>query len=216
MSKALRVGLIGMIGAVILPLLPASAWASTVVGLWHMDETSGSIAHDSSGFGNDGQLQHIKFASGAYSFNGTSSRVLIPDDPSLDPGLKDITISLQVKFTQAPGSAVHDYDLVRKGALGTFYKIEISLQGKARCQFHGSANGAGIVFGPDLSNGQWHTIICRKTATSISGTVGAASATKQVAVGSISNGVALSLGGKSSGTQDLYKGLMDEVQVAIG
>ena len=87
---------------------------------------------------------------------------------------------------------------------------------EARCQFHGSAHDAGIVFGPDLSDGQWHTITCRKTANSISGTVGSAFAAKHVVVGSISNGVALSLGGKSSGTQDLYEGLMDEVRVTIG
>lgn len=197
-------------------VLAPPASASGTAALYHMDETSGSIARDSSGNGNDGQLQHITFSSGAYSFNGTSSRVLVPDDSSLDPGSQDVTISVDVKFTEAPGRSLHDYDVVRKGGNGNFYKIEIASNGKARCQFHGSANGAGIVFGPDLSDGQWHTITCRKTGSTISGTVGGASASKQVTIGSISNGVALSLGGKASGTQDLYHGLMDEVKIVFG
>ena len=203
----------GMIAALILPLLSAPAWSSTLVGLWHMDETGGDVAHDSSGFGNDGTLEHITFASGAYAFNGTSSRVLIGNDSSLNPGDADITISVNVNFDSIH---IHDYDLVRKGGSGALYKIEISSTGKARCQFHGSKRSAGIVFGPDLSDGQWHTITCRKTATSISGTVGKASAMRHAVIGSISNRVALSLGGKSSGTQDLYRGLMNEVRIAIG
>jgi hypothetical protein len=211
-----RFGTVGMIGAMIVVMLATPAWASTTVGLWHMDETSGDIAHDSSGLGNYGHLSHITFDSGAYAFNGTSSRVLVPDDPSLDPGSKDITISLQVKFTQKPSRAVHDYDVVRKGGNGQLYKVEVSPQGRARCSFHGSAHNAGIEFGPDLSDGRWHTITCRKTATSISGTVGSSSKSQHVAIGNISNGYPLALSGKSSGTQDLYRGLMDEVRITVG
>ena len=96
--------------------------AATTVGLWHMDETSGSAAHDSSGHGNDGKLQNVQFASGAFSFNGHNSRVLIGNSSSLNPGSADITISLKVKFSVKPSHSVHDYDLVRKGNGGTFYK----------------------------------------------------------------------------------------------
>ena len=201
----------------LMALLPmAAAQASTTVGLWHMDETSGSTAYDSSGHHNNGRDQNIQFVSGAYGFNGHSSRVLVPDSSSLDPGSSDITISLRVKFTARPSRAVHDYDLLRKGGDGNLYKIEITSQGKARCQFHGSNNDAGLVFGPDLSNGQWHTITCTKTGTKISGHVDGVSASRGAHVGSISNGIALSFGGKSSGTQDLYQGLMDEVRITVG
>jgi hypothetical protein len=202
-----------VVGGLASSATPASA--GTVVGLWHMDETSGTTAHDSSGHGNDGRNSNITYGGGAYSFNGRSSRVLVSDDASLDPGNADITISLKVKFTVPPSRAVHDYDLVRKGD-SIFYKIEITLAGRARCQFHGSSHDGGIVFGPDLSNGQWHTITCTKTATKISGSVDGKSASRSVQIGSISNGVALSLGGKASGTQDLYQGQMDEVKITIG
>jgi hypothetical protein len=180
-----------------------------------MDETSGSIANDSSGHNNDGKLQNIKFSSGAYEFNGHNSRVLIPDSSSLDPGNSDITISLKVRLTIKPSRSVHDYDLVRKGS-SSYYKIEITEQGRARCQFHGSSGEAGLVVGPNLADGKWHTISCTKTSSNISGKADGASASHGAHVGSISNGVALSLGGKASGTQDLYQGFMDEVKITIG
>jgi hypothetical protein len=192
------------------------AHAATTVGLWHMDEGSGSTANDSSGHTNDGKLQNIQFTSGAYGFNGHNSRVLVPDSSSLDPGSSDVTISVKVKFSVKPSHSVHDYDLVRKGGNGNYYKIEITDQGKARCQFHGSSGEAGIAFGPNLADGQWHTITCTKTGSRISGQADGASSSRGAHIGSISNNVPLSLGGKSSGSQDLYQGLMDEVKITIG
>jgi hypothetical protein len=196
--------------------IPAIARATTVAGLWHMDEHAGNIAADSSGHHNDGHLQNVQLVSGAFGFNGHNSRILVPDDASLDPGNADITISVKVKFTVKPSHSVHDYDVVRKGGNGNYYKIEIANTGRARCQFHGTSGGQGLVLGPDLSNGQWHTIQCTKTGSRIEGKVDGHSASRGAHIGNISNGTALSLGGKASGTQDLYQGLMDEVRITIG
>lgn len=193
-----------------------AARGATTAGLWHMDEHSGSTAVDSSGHHNDGRLQNIQFVSGAFGFNGHNSRVVVPDDASLDPGNADITISVKVKFSVKPSHSVHDYDVVRKGGNGNYYKIEISNTGRARCQFHGTSGGQGIVFGPDLSNGQWHTIECTKTGSRISGKVDGHSSSRGAHIGAISNGTALSFGGKASGSQDMYQGLMDEVRIVIG
>lgn len=202
-----------VVSATTLALTATPAFAAQVVGLYHMDTASKAI--DSSSFNNDGQNKSITVSGGAYSFNGTSSKVIVPDDNSLDPGAADITISLKVKFTVVPPPSVGDYDLVRKGG-PTYYKIEITNQGKARCQFHGSSAGGGLVFGPNLADGSWHTITCSKTSTQIKGTVDGSSASRSIRLGSISNGTPLVFGGKSSGTEDLYKGLMDEVKIQIG
>lgn len=193
-----------------------AAHAASTAGLWQMDETSGSTAHDSSGHHNDGHLQNIQFAGGAFAFNGHNSRVLVPSSSSLNPGGSDITISVRVKFTVKPSHSVHDYDVVRKGGNGNYYKIEIANSGRARCQFHGTSGGQGIVFGPDLSNGQWHTITCTKSGSRISGKVDSASASHSAHIGNISNGTALSFGGKASGSADMYQGQMAEVKIVIG
>ena len=192
---------------------PAHSSAASVVGLWKMDETSGQVATDSSGYHNDGALKDVTLEGDAYSFNGSSSRVLVPSDGSLNPGAGDISITVEVNF---PSIHIHDYDLLRKGGDGQLYKIEIARTGKARCQFHGTDRDDGLVFGPNLADGQWHTITCTKTASRISGTVDGHTATHAATIGSISNGTALSFGGKSSGTQDLYRGLMRNVSIAIG
>ena len=193
-----------------------AARAATTAGLWHMDESSGSTAHDSSGHHNDGRLQNIQFVGGAFGFNGHNSRVLVPSSSSLNPGSSDVTISVRVKFTVKPSHSVHDYDVVRKGGDGSYYKIEITNTGRARCQFHGTSGGQGLVLGGDLSNGQWHTIECTKTGSRIEGKVDGHSASHSAHIGSISNGTALSFGGKASGSQDLYQGQMAEVKITIG
>jgi hypothetical protein len=59
------------------------------VGYWNFDESSGTVAHDSSGNGNDGTLQNGPiWVDGKYgralSFGGSSTYVQVPDSSSLD------------------------------------------------------------------------------------------------------------------------------------
>ena len=202
---------------------PLTAAASTTAGLWHMDETSGTTATDSSSNHNDGTLHDVSFVTpgyngsgGAYSFNGTSSKVLVANSSSLSPGSKDISISVNVNFTQNPSSTVGDYDVVRKGSSTQFYKIEILGSGKAFCSFHGSSNNGHVTLAPVLNDGKWHKITCKKTSSSISGTIDGKTTTKSVTIGSISNTSSLVFSGKASGSGDLYNGLMDEVSITVG
>lgn len=202
--------------------LPAVANAATTVALWHMDESSGQMV-DSSSSGNDGTLTNVTRVSPgyggggrAYSFNGSSSKVTVPNDSSLNPGSQNVTIKAHVKFSTRPSSSVGDYDLVRKqsNSAGT-YKMEILLNGRAFCRFSGTNGGTNITAGPDLSDNRWHTITCRKTSSSIILTVDGSSFSKSVNVGSISSSIALYLGAKPPGA-DWYKGIMDEVSIAFG
>jgi hypothetical protein len=200
--------------------LASPARAVTTVGLWHMDETSGTIAIDSSGHGNNGTLTNVAFVSpgyngtgGAYSFNGTSSKVIVRNSASLNPGGQDISITVHVNFTVLPGS-VGDYDIVRKAG-PTSYKIEIAGTCQAACYFKGSTLGK-LIFGPALNNGSWHTITCTKSSSSITGIVDGQSTSRSVTVGSISSGTKLVFGAKNMTTGDMYNGRMDEVSIAIG
>src|SRR5688572_23563268 len=214
----LRVGRILVVIACLAGVLafPTAANAATTVALWHMDESSGQMV-DSSSSNNDGTLSNVTRvtpgyggSSRAYSFNGSSSKVTVPNDSSLNPGSQNVTIKAHVKFSSRPSSSVGDYDLVRKqsNSAGT-YKMEILLNGRAFCRFSGTNGGTNITAGPDLSDNRWHTITCRKTSSSIILTVDGSSFSKRVNVGSISSSIALYLGAKPPGA-DWYKGIMDE------
>ncbi len=206
---------------VALPAMTAAAAPSTV-GLWHMDETSGSTMSDASGKGNNGQLSNITFVSpgyngsgGAYSFNGTSSRVLIPDSASLNPGSQNISITVHVKTNGSTLAQQGDYDVVRKDRAGQSYKMEIFGTGQAYCHFKGTVSQKSLKKGPNLTDNRWHTIKCAKTANQISLTVDGTMWTTNVTIGSISNSIYLLLGAKPNGG-DRFAGQLDEVSIRIG
>jgi hypothetical protein len=209
--------------------LAAPAWANedltptATVALWHMNETSGSIMRDAAGT-NDGTITNVAlgqpgFKKRAYGFNGSSSHVNVPSAASLNPESMDFMVTVRVRFSVTPPPDIGDYDLVRKGlCCGTHWKVEIlpdGNAGRAFCYFRGSSGTGSLTAGPDLSDDQWHTIICKKTATSMILTVDGQNFTQNVTIGSISNGSQLTLGYKTS-LGDWYNGLMDEVKIVKG
>jgi hypothetical protein len=87
--------------------LNTAASASSVVGMWHLDERSGTTAFDSSGNGNNGAISgpvtlgvpgHLNTA---YSFVPKGS-VIVPNASDLVPGTAKITISYWLKTTTLP------------------------------------------------------------------------------------------------------------------
>lgn len=202
--------------AVLVPTVSASA---ATVALWHMNESSGPMV-DSSGSGNNGTLTNVTRVSGsfdgskAYSFNGSSSKVTVPNDASLNPNSQNVTITVHVRFSQVPSASVIDYDLVRKqSGVGT-YKVEILRTGKAFCKFRGTSSNVAVTAGPNLADNSWHTIVCKKTSSNVTLTVDGSSFVKNGSVGSITNTKAVFLGSK--GGADWYKGIMDEVSIVFG
>ena len=223
--KLLRALLLAVAGVAAVAV-PASA-APAPAAVWTMNETSGSVMYDSSGHANNGTLQNIKLgvpgsAGTGYGFNGTSSRVIVKNSASLNPGSADITITVHVATTTLPPD---DYDLIRKGLQSTSggdFKIEIvNISGvaKARCYFRGSTSSyQKTLSAPNLLNGAYHTITCQKTATTVVMTVDGTVYRRTVTIGSISNTSDLIIGAKSGATtsDDWFKGSLDEVSITTG
>jgi len=197
---------------------PASA-DSSPVALWHMDETSGSVMKDSvdshSGKLSAVQLGQPGFLETAYGFTG-SSKVTVPSAGDLNPGSKDIMITLYLKATSVPSKP--DWDLIRKGTSETSggeWKMEYQPTGKASCGFKGSSGkSAEIVAGPALNNGRWHAVQCVKTSSAIRLIVDGQSFSKTVNLGSISNTAPILIG--SHGGSEFFKGSLDEASILIG
>jgi hypothetical protein len=200
------------------------AGASTPVAVWHMDEPAGSTMNDAVD-SHDGSLQNVQtgvsgFQGTGYRFNGSSSVVVVPASGDFNPGNANFSFVVHVNFTTVPSAAVVDYDLLRGPTQGA-YKMEIvarnnRTKAKALCFFQGSTGKASLVAGPNLADGRWHTLECRKTSNTIYLLVDGAVFTKSASVGSLTNTGPVSLGAKSyRGGGDWYQGLMDEVSISI-
>jgi hypothetical protein len=208
--------------------MPAVAQAAPVA-LWHMDETGGTTMADSVGT-NVGTLVNVTVGvpggvtGTAYHFDGADSYVSVPDSPALDPGTADIAFTAYVRYTVTPPTgSTTDYDILRKGTASDsaqFYKMEIRSDNRAVCRFVGSKTSkTGIIIhtGPQLNDGNWHSITCVKLSTKVQMIVDGRTYTKSGRVGSISNSGALTLGAKPvNGFSDFYNGDLDEVSVSIG
>src|SRR3954453_4963941 len=89
-----------------------------VVASWAMNDGSDGVMTDASPFNNDGSLQNVATGQGAYGFprsSGQTSRVVVPNDPSLNPDDQKFVVRLHASFATWPSAAVGDFDLVRKG-----------------------------------------------------------------------------------------------------
>ena len=213
-----------------LPSNPATTPQSSgaLVGLWHLDETSGTIAHDSSGQGNDGSINGSVTlgvpgeTNTAFSFV-PKSNVIVPNAPELVPGTANITISYWLNATTPP--AVGDYDMFVKGSTTTRsssgeIKLEVQQNGQASCGFWGALGGKQLQMGPNVVDGQWHQVTCQRTGNQIVETIDGTSFAVTKATGAITVTDEIRFGSHESarplGGSDWYRGLLDEVSYSIG
>jgi hypothetical protein len=207
--------------------LSKPAWAVLLKAAdWQMNETSETSGQmlDSSGNGNNGTPTDVLQTGSNYVFNGSTSRVAVPDAASLDPQGNDITLTASVVVN---GASLDDdsYDVVRKGYFDTpggDYKMEIKgiradpTIGKLHCFFRGDGGTVNKVANRDIVDGQWHTLQCLKTGTSVVAKVDGRSFTKTGSAGSIANEIGVMVGAKKANpSDDVFDGSMDFVSIEI-
>ena len=223
MSKA-RVSVFVVVAVIIVASMASPAWAVLLKGAdWQMDETSGQMI-DSSGNNNDGTPKDVVRTGSAYVFNGSTSYVLVPDSDSLDPQGQDITLKARVKVTDAPMDD-DSYDIVRKGLVTTTggdYKMEIKRAadptvGRLHCLFKGDGGTVDIVARRDIVDGNFHTLECIKTSTSVVARIdGEIGGTTAGSAGSISNASNVIVGAKTAAPlDDVFDGSMAFVSIEI-
>jgi hypothetical protein len=189
---------------------------------WQMNETSGQMI-DASGRTNNGSPRKVVRTGSHYVFNGSTSRVAVPDHDSLDPAAKDITLRAPVRVN---GRSLDDdsYDVVRKGLSGIpggDYKMEIKRTGdptvgRLHCVFQGSGGRVTTEAPPDVVDGKWHTLECIKTSNSVVARVDGRSYAQAGSAGSIANSSNVLVGAKkTSPLDDVFDGSMDYVSIDI-
>jgi hypothetical protein len=109
-----------------------SVWGSTYVGVWHLDEASGS-ATDSTSSDNDATTTNITTYSksgqigDAMEFDGDDDKILIPDSTSLNPD----NITIEAWFKPAAGSLATEKSLIQKpytSHASPFYQYALLLE----------------------------------------------------------------------------------------
>jgi concanavalin A-like lectin/glucanase superfamily protein len=213
----------GVTAAVGVVAFAAPALAAGERAVWHLDETSGTTAFDSSGNANNGSATDVVMTGSGYTFNGSSSKVTVPSSSSLNPGTAAFSFSVTFQSSVAPGAGL-DYDLLRKGlttTAGGEYKVEIlQANGRTRalCVVKDSAKKVLQIRGTtNLTDGQVHTITCSRTSSGLTLVVDNLSPrTKSGSTGSISNTAPLSLGAKAEGGPgaDWFNGVLLDASVS--
>jgi hypothetical protein len=224
MVRMKRTALLSVTVIVVL-LLAAPSYADVLLtgADWQMNETSGQMI-DSSG-NNNGDPTDVRQMGSRYVFKGSTSYVLVPDSDSLDPEESDITLRARVKVTDTPMDD-DSYDIVRKGLSATpggDYKMEIMRRtsnpsvGRLHCLFKGTGGKVDIVARRDIVDGEWHTLECIKTSTSVVARVDGSVSTKAGSAGSISNASNVMVGAKTVTPRpdDMFDGSMDFVSIDI-
>jgi hypothetical protein len=182
------------------------------------------VVTDSSGRGNDGIKQGRtllgepgRFGT-AYSFEVEGSWVQVASEPGLNPDLRDFMISGWVNFAAAPGPG-ETFDVFRKGlsyTRGGEYKLEILPGGRVKCSAKDWRGHTGwVIDKADVADGRWHHVGCVRTGSVWSVMVDGTISSKAVDLAAISNDMALSIGSKY-GSEDMPRGLVDEVTLVAG
>lgn len=205
---------------------PAAA-ASSFGAQWNMGDPSTML--DSSGNGNTGTTYNVTAGSGGgYSFNGTTSKVVVPNSATLNPGTSDFSYGVTVQTSRTPPSGT-DYDLIRKGISSTAggeYKLEIvysSTGGKAFCLAKDASKVVATVKGTtNVTDGHVHSLTCEKTSTGLTLQVdNLAPRIKVVSagLGAISNTSPLTISAKTPTIKgvngDFYSGTMLGASVSL-
>jgi Concanavalin A-like lectin/glucanases superfamily len=214
---------LSLIFALVLPNLVSQAHADApsarLVALWHMDETSGNLMHDSVA-GHNGTLHSVQLGQPghlgtAFGFDGSSSYVWVPSSSDLNPGRSNIRITVRLKTTSAPESP--DWDLIRKGSYTTTggeFKMEYQPSGQASCGFKGSSGYSELMAGPSLRDGRWHKVRCVKTSSAIKVVVDGQAFSQTANIGTIANTDPVVIGARPD--SEFFKGTLDEARIKIG
>jgi Concanavalin A-like lectin/glucanases superfamily len=144
---------------------PALA-ATAPVGVWTLDEGSGTHVADGSGNGNTGVLSGgVSWVPGisgsALSFDGSSGQVKVADNQALEPATA-VTVSAWVKQNGSPGTYRYVVAKGGNGCVAASYGLYSGPDGGLEfyvSQHHGSAYARSPDAGQRVWDGKWHLAV---------------------------------------------------------
>jgi hypothetical protein len=206
---------------------PANAAVDQPVAVWQMDEPAGARAMlDSSGNGIHGVVgTGVGVRGGSYNFPfvrpnqppaNPERLVQVAHDDRLNPGTGDFAVEFRMRTTRNFGNVVQKG---QAGARGGYFKFQ-QPNGKISCLFRGSAGSSTASSGAvRVNDGQWHTVRCERTASSVVMTVdGVVTGRNRNPTGTIANTRPLTVAGKLNCDQiettcDYFVGDLDYLKI---
>jgi len=224
---------LALAAALPLAVAPSPASAATTVARWEMNEGAGygGTMTDSSGHGVTGAIGSkvqrgavisgktgYRFPSDGSDQAGQDRLVTVADRAALDPGTGAFSVTVGFR------TGVSYENILQKGqsnTTGGFYKIDVT-KGIVYCLFKGAGGQRSIGSGRTLNDSTFHTVTCKRDATGVSITVDGGTPRRiNGPTGNISNGDALTIGGKKYCNQttvgcDYFIGYLDRVLISAG
>lgn len=187
-------------------------------------QVSTLVAVDSSGGGHDGVIQGpVGFGlpgvdGTSFSFQKRGAWVQVASEPALNPDEYDFLASAWINLEESPGRG-ETYDVIRKGISFTSpgeFKLEVLPVGRVRCTAKDQYQRVVTVTSLKgrVVDGDWHRIGCARTGSMWSVVVDDSIRSRVVALASVGNTVALSIGSKY-GLEDRPAGRVDDVKLVI-
>jgi hypothetical protein len=185
-----------------------------LVGYWSFDENAGTIAHDFSGFGQNGNLNNMEstdWISGkrgrALDFDGTNEYVSITDSQGRLNISSTVTVSMWVK-----DSVWDDGDLLSKAAGSYAFWSHVGT-GMRFGRQGGSENQWAI--GPFPQTGKWvHIVGVSNGSNALLYYDGVLVATSGASMGTLNNGGAVAIGaGVGTGDDGYVSAQIDDVRI---
>jgi len=144
---------------------PALA-ATPPVGVWHLDEGSGTHVADASGNGNGGVMSGgVSWVAGvsgsALSFDGGTGEVKVSDNSVLEPATT-VTLSAWIKHTGTPGNYSYVAAKGANGCIAASYGLYTGPGGGLEfyvSQHRGSVYARSPDAGQRVWDGNWHLIV---------------------------------------------------------
>ena len=188
----------------------------TIVGAWLFEEGSGKTAKDSSGQGNNGEIQGgPKWVNGkfgkAMEFDGQADYIVIKDADSLD--LNHMTVAAWVKLA---GYADDQRVITKEEGVNdpyTVYSLQISGAGDTKLEFRPTLNGARqrIESTADVPLDQWTHLAATYDGTEVTLYInGEIDKSTPVAGEMMTNDKDLWIGASEFWTPRFFSGIMDE------